>query len=130
MSLGSTAAKNVVLRGTYGTSRSSLAPATIDVRLYVGDPAGAGVEMTGGGYAPVTLANSDANMGVPTTGLLTPATVTYATSTGAWSGGTPPDHWAITDGAGVIYDTGVVSANPGVSVAGQDVLLTLTVDPG
>lgn len=130
MSLGSTAAKNIAIRACYGSSRSSLWPATVDFRLYVGNPTAGGVEMTGGGYAPVSVANTDANMGVPTGGILTPATVAFATSTGAWSGGAPPDFFAITDGAGTILDTGTVSANPGVVSAGQDVLLSVAIDPG
>lgn len=130
MSLGSTDAKNIAIRANYGSSRSSLWPALVDFRLYDGDPTGAGTEMTGGGYAPVEVANTDANMGVPTSGVLTPATVAFATSTGAWSGGTPPTYFAITDGAGTLLDVGTVSANPGVSAAGQDVLLSAVIDPG
>lgn len=127
MSLGSTAAKTMAIRANYGTSRSSLWPATVTFRLYDDDPTGAGVEMTGGSYAGVVVANTDANMGVAPSGVLEPATVTFATSTGAWSG-VPPTFFAITDGA-TILDYGPLSTNPGVSVAGQDVMLTVIIDP-
>lgn len=128
MSLGSTAAKNIALRACYGDSRSSLWPATVYLRLYLGDPADSGVEISGGGYAAVAVANTDANMNVPTTGLLEPDVFTFPTSTGAWSA--VPDHWAFTDGSGTVLDTGVVSDNPGVTTASVDALIALAIDPG
>jgi len=128
MSLGSTTAKNIAIRANYGSSRSSLWPSTVTFRLYVGNPTSGGTEMTGGGYAGVAVANTDANFPVPTTGVLEPATVVFPTSTGAWSAGAPPTFFAIKDGS-TFLDYGPLSTNPGVVTAGQDVTLTVVIDP-
>lgn len=129
MSLGSTFAQNADLAASYGDNKSTAAgwPTSITVRLYVGDPTSGGVEMSGGGYAGVVVANTSAAVGTPSGGSLGPIVVAWPASTGAWSGGTPPDHAAFTDGSGNILDTGTVSANPGVTTAGQVFELDVTI---
>lgn len=129
MSLGSTFAQDADLAACYGDNKSTAAgwPTSITVKLYVGDPTSGGVEMSGGGYAGVVLANTTAVMGTPATGALGPIVVTWPASTGAWSGGTPPDHAAFVDGSGNILDTGLVSANPGVTTSGQTFECDITI---
>lgn len=129
MSLGSTFAQNADLAASYGDNKSTAAgwPTSITVRLYIGDPAFGGVEMSGGGYVGVVIASTTAVVGTPSGGQLGPIVVTWPASTGPWSGGTPPDHAAFTDGSGNILDTGVISANPGITVAGQAFELDVTI---
>lgn len=129
MSLGSVFAQNADLAATYGDNKSTAAgwPTSITVRLYVGDPTSGGVEMSGGGYAGVVIANTTAVVGTPSSGSLGPIVITWPASTGAWSSGAPPDHAAFVDGSGNILDTGEVSANPGVTISGQVFELDVTI---
>lgn len=129
MSLGSTFAKNADLKACYGDNKSTAAgwPTSITVKLYVGDPTAGGVEMSGGGYAGVVLANTTAVLGTPSAGQLGPIAVVWPASSGAWSSGTPPTYGAFVDGSGNILDYGIISANPGVTAAGQVFELDVTI---
>lgn len=106
MSLGSITSHNQSLAGTYGDNKGTTAPSSILFRLYVGDPTGAGVQVSGNAYVPVTVANTTANVGTPAGGALGPITVDFPEATGAGWG--TPDMWAITDASGNIYDYGPI----------------------
>jgi hypothetical protein len=106
MTLGSITARNQSIAGTYGDDKGATAPTSVMFRLYVGDPAGAGVEVSGNAYAPVTVANTTANVGTPAGGQLGPVVVDFPEATGAGWG--TPDQWAATDTSGNIYDYGPI----------------------
>lgn len=121
--LGSTQAKNDDLAANYGDNKASMMPTTVTCRLYVGDPTAGGVEVSGGGYAGVAIANTTANMGTPSGGQLGPITVSFPTATGSWG---TPDHWAFTDGSGNLRDTQPIS-NPTAISSGQTPTLAVTI---
>lgn len=106
------------LDAAYGSSHSSVFPANHWVSLFAGTPGAGGVELVGGGYAPVgAVANNSANWpnaigNVKTNG----ATFTFPTATADWVEAT---HWATKDGAGgAIVDQGLLG-EPVVVRAGQ-----------
>lgn len=123
MSLGSTTAKNVDIAGSYGDNKGATAPSTLTFRLYVGNPTSTGVEVSGGSYAGVAIANTTANMGTPSGGSLGSINVGFPTATGSWG---TPDHWACTDGSGHLFDTGAISSPQAIG-AGQTATLSVTI---
>lgn len=125
MSLGSTFAQNADLAASYGDNKSTAAgwPTSITVHLYDST----GTEMTGGGYAPVVIANTTAVVGTPASGALGPIVVTWPVSTGPWSGGAPPAYASFADGSGNLLDYGAIAANPGVTDVGQTFELDVTI---
>lgn len=121
MSLGSVVAKNLDLAGSYGDNKGATQPTTLHGHLYVGDPTAGGVEFVGNGYVSPAVANTSANVGVPSAGQIASAVdISFGTSTAAWSaaGSSIPTHFAWTDGSGNLLDVLAVAANPGVSGSG------------
>lgn len=84
MAILSTVAKTASLKGDYGTSKSTNAPATVYVAFFT--DSGMLTELTGtGGIARIAISNVDANW-TTTAGVTSNATAfTSATSTGGWS---------------------------------------------
>jgi hypothetical protein len=86
MPLGSTTYEGKALKACYGSTRSSEWPASFTLHLYDGHPLNGGVELTSaGGYAAVTVANSDTNFPV-VDGEIDGPFQDFPVSTGAWSG--------------------------------------------
>lgn len=123
MSLGSATAKNISLKACYGDTRGSDWPSTTTFRLYVGDPTASGVEVSGGSYAGVSVANTTAAMGTPSGGSLGPISVAFPTASASWG---TPDHWANTDGSGNLLDTGAITSPQAIG-SGQTATLTVTI---
>lgn len=128
MSLLSVAARNASLAMSYGAGRGSSAPASLEVALFVGDPANGGTELAAdGGYAPVTVPNDATTWpDAPTDGAITSTTLTYPTATGAWSD--VATHFLIRDATtGDEWDSGQLADDISVDVAGTVTTVALTV---
>lgn len=82
MPLGDVAEKNAFLDNQFGTSHGSAAPSSHALALFTDNPYDGGVEITGPGYARVTLTNSS-GWPAATDGQKT-RTATFPTPTGAW----------------------------------------------
>lgn len=116
------AAMNVLLDAAYGTTRAAGCPASHELALYFGDPRDGGVEITGGGYARVTVLAADwlaAADGAKSTNWLTMAAVT-----GEWS--SEATHWGLLDGV-TLYDSGPLATPLVVTTAGDGPLVRATV---
>ncbi len=86
MTLGSVIAKNESLDACYGGSHASNWPSTVYLHLFANDPTAGGMEITGGGYAPVAITNDTMHWPTASAGLKTNGvTETLPVSTGAWS---------------------------------------------
>lgn len=111
-------ARRKSLLNDYGTDAAADAPASHDVALLAGDPMvaavdGGGVEVTGGGYARVTVAQADwTDDGVETLSV----TVTFPDSTGEWDEAT---HWALYGADGLWWDCGELAEPLVVTGAGD-----------
>lgn len=88
------AAQNLSLDNDYGVTRGPNAPDSHQVALFVTNPALGGVEVSGPGYARVTL-NSD-GWAAAVDGAKT-VTVTFPNPTGAWTQAT---YWGLYDPVG------------------------------
>ncbi len=85
MPLMSTCAKNAALDACYGSARAAAWPATVRARLFTDDPRTAGVELPAtGGYAAVTVNNTDAVFPPASGGLKTSEPIDFGSSTAAW----------------------------------------------
>lgn len=128
MSLVSAAAQNASLAMSYGGAKGSSAPTTIEVALFVGDPANGGTELAAtGGYAAPTF-NNDATTwpDAPADGSITSALLMIATSTGAFSG--VADYFLIRDAStGDEWDSAPLTSPITVAEAGVIVQVQLTV---
>ena len=124
MPIGSVTGQNVALAGRYGDNRGSDADSSLIARLWDGDPTAGGSEITGTGYAPITLANTTANFGTPSGGQLGPIVLDYGTA-GAddWI---EPFYVSFEDTGGNLYDYGEI-ANPAVINSGDPVSVTTTI---
>lgn len=99
---------NAALDACYGTDRGASWPSSLRVRLYIGDPLDSGVEVAAGGYVAVTYANTTTNWPAASGRQKENGTaIVWPTSTGDWGG--VVTHWALTDPAGVVCDTGRLS---------------------
>lgn len=65
------AARNALLSGHYGAQKGAASPASFQFAVFAGDPALDGVELTGGGYGRVTLANDGTVFPTPAGGEVT-----------------------------------------------------------
>jgi hypothetical protein len=86
MTLGSVKSRNMALDSCYGSGKASNWPATVYLHLFANDPTAGGMEIVGGGYAPVAIPNDsthwpDAVGGLKTNGV----TETLPLSIGPWS---------------------------------------------
>lgn len=108
-------AKNTAVNAMFGDARATGMPATWYVALYVGDPGGAGTEVTGGSYARAAVANTNAVWGSATAGVkVTVVDVSFPTATANWG---TVSHAALFDAAsgGVCHDYGALDAATAVN---------------
>lgn len=122
------AARNASLNNDYGATRGPNAPDAHSLALFSGDPMidagdGGGVEISGGGYARVTIDQSEwlpAADGLKTLA----APKTFPATTGEW-----PDtvtHWALYDGS-TMWDCGPLAEEVDVTGAGAGPVVNVTV---
>lgn len=121
--LGSVTSQDGALAGIYGDNKGADAPASMNWRLYVGDPTGSGVEVAGTGYAAVVMANTTANVGTPSGGELGPITVDFGTGAADWG---TPDWVGWTDGSGNLWDAQAISSPPAIG-DGDPVTVNVTI---
>lgn len=113
MALVSQTAQEASLDNDYGTTRGPNALASHELALYDGDPREEGVEISGNGYARVTVAAADwalASDGYKT--LTTP--VTFPAPTAEWP--LTVRYWALL-GGGVMWDSGPFAEEIDVTAA-------------
>lgn len=122
MPLLSTWSRNASLDACYGSNRAPSWPATVLVRLFSDDPRGDGEELpAAGGYAPVTVDNTDAVFPLATGGVKSPR-IDFGISTGAWGDVARwavlenPDNGSWLDGVELNEDVNVTEAGFGVKV--------------
>jgi hypothetical protein len=86
MSLGSVKAKNMALDANYGSGRASAWPTPIWAHLFAGNPTIGALEISGGNYGPVSIANDTTHWPNATGGLkVNGQTISFPVSTGPWS---------------------------------------------
>lgn len=113
MALVSTVAQNASLDNDYGTTRGPNALASHDLALYDGDPREEGVEISGNGYARVTIAAADWAAAADGYKSLS-AAVTFPAPTDEWP--LTVRYWALI-GAGSIWDSGPFAEEIDVTAA-------------
>ncbi len=120
--IGSETYANAILDAVLGDDHAVTIPDELQVRLYAGSPLTGGVELSGGGYAPLAVDNDTATWDDAVSRVKANAVdFVFATSSGAYSAtGT---HWAATDTSGVIVVTGELGEVVGATAAGQAVRL-------
>lgn len=119
MSLKSIPARNASLAMSYGADKGSLAPTSLEVALFVGDPDTVGVELAGdGGYSRAVVDNDGTTWpDAPDDGAITSMVISFGTSTDAWSG--DADCFQIYDAdTGDAWDNGKLAET--ISVDGAD----------
>lgn len=124
--LGSVAAQNGALAGIFGDNKGSTAPTSFDAHLFEGDPTAGGTELTGTGYAPVTVTNTSANLGDPSGGQLGPFSIDFGTGAADWG---TPDYWAFTDTSGNFWTVQPIQ-NPQLIIDGDAVTVSATIPVG
>lgn len=98
MTLGSVKGKNISLDACYGSGHASDWPSTVYLHLFAGDPTIGAPEVSGGGYAPVTITNDSTHWPNAMGGLkVNGISETLPTSTGPWSA--PATYFWLTDSA-------------------------------
>jgi len=119
VSIKDVAAQNASLDNDYGTTRGPNAAASHSLALFDGDPMDVGVEITGPGYARVTVPASDWLASADGAKTLT-APKQFPDATDAWPSVT---HWGLYAGA-VLWDCAeliesveVTTASPGPKVS-------------
>jgi len=128
VSLVDIAARNASLAMSYGADRGSLAPTSLGIALFVGDPDNGGVELdSDGGYARAVVDNDATTWpDAPDGGGITSAVISFATSTGAWSD--TADSFLIYDAdTGDKWDSGRLGDQITVDTADTDVTVQITV---
>lgn len=118
---------NTILDSIYGTTRAAGCPSEHELALFYGDPRDDGTEITGGGYARVTVDEADwaaADDGAKSTTDF----VVFPDATDEWS--SEATHWALFDGS-VLWSSGVTVDEDGgplnVTGAGPGPLVRPTV---
>lgn len=113
--------RNASLDMSYGALKGTSAAASHQLALFDEDPSNGGVEISGGGYARVTVTNNGTNWPAASNGAKTGAVQTFPTSTGAWS--TTAKWWCLIDAADgtTRWDARPLSAE--VSVTAADVVV-------
>jgi hypothetical protein len=98
MSLGSVRARDMCLDANYGSQHASNWPSTVYLHMFQGDPTLGAPEISGGGYAPISVPNDSSHWPNATSGLkVNGQAEAFPTSTGAWSA--PATYFWITDAA-------------------------------
>lgn len=96
---------NSKLEAVYGPNRAAARPSTHEFALFYGDPNNGGVEITGGGYARVTI-DGDTDWLTPDEGAISTVFFALPDTTDEWS--SEATHWALIydDSGDVIDDSG------------------------
>lgn len=123
-----TRGRALALRSVFGADKSSIAPATLYLALFKGDPAGSGTEPTStGSYARVAKTN-DATLwgtiGATDTAISnvgTSGAITWPAASAVWSITDPLTHWAIFDNSsgGNMLASGTLSTPITITGAGD-----------
>lgn len=120
------AAMNSHLESSYGPNRGALRPDSHEYALFFGDPRFGGVEMTGGGYARVTV-DGDTDWLPADEGEMSTAWLQLPSTTGEYD--SEATHWALIydDGGDVIDDSGPLADTLVVTGAGDGPTVRATV---
>lgn len=124
MPIRDVAAMNASLDNDYGTTRGPNAAAEHALALFVGDPLVDGVEVTGGGYARVTVAAADWSPAADGEKSTTEP-VAFPATTGEW-----PDsvtHFALIAAGEVMWDAAPLAEELVVTGAGPGPVLNVTI---
>ena len=123
MPIRDTAARNASLDNDYGTTRGPNAAASHALALFNGDPLVDGVELSGGGYARVTVLAAD--WAAASDGMKSPTNPqTFPATTAAWPN--PATHWALYAGS-VMWDCGPLTEPLEVTGPGPGPTVGITV---
>ncbi len=116
---------NSHLEASYGPNRGPLRPSTHEYALFYGDPRDGGVEVTGGGYARVTI-DGDTDWNPAVDGGISTNLMQLPDTTDEYD--VDPDHWALIydDGGPVLDDSGPLSEPLVVTGAGSGPLVRAT----
>lgn len=115
---------NACLDAAYGTTRAAHCPSQHDLALYFGDPRYGGVEITGGGYARVTVGAADWDL-AEDGAKSTVNWLQFPAPTDEWS--SEATHWGLIDEDGELWDSGPLADTLVVSGAGSGPLVRVTV---
>lgn len=121
------AARNASLANDYGATKGPNAAASHQFAVFEGDPNGDGVELTGGGYARVTLVNDGTVWPAPVGGQLTIDVNLPLTGEPVGIG----DHFALFDAADgtTCWDTGPLTGELLYTTAGTyQITITLSAE--
>jgi hypothetical protein len=124
----SAAAQSASLNNDYGANKGVSAPVSHEVALFNGDPVLGGTELAAtGGYARVTITNNGTTWPDASAGATTSATVTFPTSTAAWSD--TATHFVLYDHADSVtqWDSGLLKDEISVDAAGEAPRAELTI---
>lgn len=113
---------NALLDAGYGTTRAAGCPASHEYALFYGDPVNGGVEITGGGYARITVAAADWNAAAD--GAKSTDYMQMAATTDEWS--SEATHWGLIN-SGDLWDSGPLAEPLVVTAAGAGPLVMATV---
>ena len=116
------AAMNAILDFTFGIDAHPDAPTSHSLALYYGDPRDGGVEITGGGYARVTVAAADWNPAAD--GQKATDQKQFPATTDAYS--SSATHWGLLDGS-TLWSSGEFVDPIVVTGAGNGPLVTAVV---
>jgi hypothetical protein len=126
MPLGSVWARNAALDACYGSSRAAAWPATVRVRLFDDDPRAAGAELPAtGGYAAVTVNNTDAVFPPASGGIKSSVPIDFGSSTGAWG---QVARWAVLEHPTNGNRLDMVELNEDVNVTAAGFGVKVTID--
>lgn len=128
MSLVSVAARNASLAMSYGADKGSLAPVSLEIALFNGDPTNDGTELTSdGGYERLVVDNDATTWpDAPADGSISSAVLFFATPTGAWSD--TADFAQVSDAdTGDVWDSGPLDDEVDVNEADTSVAIQLSI---
>lgn len=116
------AAMNALLDAGYGTTRAAGCPSSHQLALFYGDPNFGGVEISGGGYARVTVNAADWNAAA--NGEKSTDWLQMADATDEWS--SEATHWGLLNGS-TLWDSGPLAEPLVVTTAGTGPTIRATV---
>lgn len=120
------AAMNSHLDASYGPTRAAGRPDSHEYALFFGDPRFGGVEITGGGYARVTV-DGDTDWLPAADGAISTSLLQLPDATGEYD--SEATHWGLLydDGGDVLDDSGPLAETLNVTSAGTGPLVRATV---
>lgn len=108
---------NSHLEASYGPNRAAARPSSHEYALFFGDPRDGGTEITGGGYARVTV-DGDTDWNAAADGAMSTVLLQLPSTTDEWS--STATHWALfyDDSGDVLDDSGPLDIELNVTSAG------------